>query len=441
MAERALAAITSPTGQRILIGLTVLLIAFLWANMVRRALKGGGSQYDDFLGFSRDLVWERIDVYQAYAFEETSITKYPPFFGLLFAPLVPLPVWLGASIWFLLSLGLATAATWLGVRTVEERPGVTEGRPALFYVLPFVLASGIIGSNLETAQVNIFMLFFICLALYAFKRGADLSAGLSLGLVTALKLTPGLFIVYFLYKRAWRVVAGGVLGLAACWIGLSLPVLGPDHWAATMTGWWGDLIPYLRKGLLAEGIPGFRHTNQSFSAVFHRLFTETPAGAGRSDFYLNVASLSYAAAGVVVRVVSAAILIGLVWLCRTPTGDRGRLGLSLEYSLVFIATLIISPVSWINHYVALLFPFAAGVYYVATRPADRPGRRVMFWALALAFVLVSSSASRLMQAFSLPFLGAAILFVAMAYALIGERSAVAGPAPAGGGAPRAASQP
>jgi hypothetical protein len=147
-----------------------------------------------------------------------------------------------------------------------------------------------------------------------------------------------------------------------------------------------------------------------------------PADGGRgSDYFVNIVSLSISFVDYVFKAAVVAILACLVWVCRTPLGDRDRLPLSFEYSLIFIATLFISPISWIDHYVFLLLPYIAGVYFVRTRPAILRERRLMFYALAASFVLVSSSASRLMQAWSLPVFGAMIIAVAIAVALRGEQ--------------------
>lgn len=413
--------LSSRWAKRILVGLAVLLVLFLWLNMVRRAVQGHGSQWDDFIGLSRHLVYDGINVYREYDWQVTSVHKYPPFFPVFLSPLVPLPTPIAASIWFFLNLALAFGAAFVAVPAVDERwvPGKTYRADA--YLVPFLLAAGIIGSNLETAQVNIVILFFICVALYAFRRGADAWAGLAIGLVTALKLTPGLFIVYFAYKRAFRAVAGAVAGLAICWFVIPPIVLGPRYFLEVMRGWYGIVNPFLTEGGIAEGVSGFRHTNQSLSAVFHRFFTETPAGGGRWDLYLNVVSLDFGTAGAIVMLLSLLILVLLAWICRTPASERGRMGLAFEYSLILIATLFISPISWINHYVVLLFPFVAAYYYVRTRPRASRERRLMLSALVASFLLVSSSASRLMQAFSLPFLGAVILASVMGWLVLRER--------------------
>ncbi len=419
-AERILGVLRSNAAMRVYAVLGVLLLAFLWYNAVRRAITPGSSHYLMFIDFSRDLIFDRINLYVEYSVTNT-VTKYPPFMGLIFAPLVPLPLWLGASIWFWVNLGLAVGATYFGVLTVREG-SEGPGERALF-VIPFVLAAGIIGSNLEVTQINHLTLFLLCWSLYAFKRGKDIGAGALIGVAVALKLTPGLFILYFLYKRSYKVVAGAAIGLVICWLVLPPFLVGFENFWPVMTGWWGILSAFLTEGTAAEGIVGFRHTNQSLSAALHRFLSEVPADGGRgAHYFVNIISLSVPFVDYVFKAAVVAILAFLLWICRTPLGDRDRLALSFEYSLIFIATLFISPISWIDHYVFLLFPYIAGVYFVRTQPAILRERRLMFYSLAASFVLVSLSASRLMQAWSLPVLGALIIAAAIAVALRGEQA-------------------
>lgn len=393
-------ALRSPVARRIYIGLVVLLVVFLWANMVRRAMRGHGSQFGDFIQFSRDLVYDRIDVYLEYDFGRGSAGKYPPYFGFLFAPLVPLPTAIAASFWFVLNLGLAAAAAYLSVLTVAEPSREGRLRPSTF-VIPLVLAAVIIGTNLETAQVNIVMLFFLCLALFAIKRGAGITAGVLLALITAFKMTPGLFIVYFAYKRGFKVVLGALIGLLAFWLAVPFAVFGQDHFVAIMRGWSGAVYTYFDQGLSAEGVAGFGRANQSLSAVLHRFLARAPAGA----------------ADRIAGGISVAIVLLLAWLCRAPARDRSSIRLSLEYSLLIIAALVIAPISRVDEYVVLLFPYVVGVYYLATRPRSSLEWKVVLYSLTLSSVLVSSSALRLMQALSLPFFGALALFMGIAFVL------------------------
>ena len=185
--ERIPDVLRSKAAMRVYAVLGALLVAFLWYNAVRRAITPGSSHYVMFIDFSRDLIFDRINLYVEYSVTNT-VTKYPPFMALIFAPLVPLPLWLGASIWFWVNLGLAVGAAYFGVLTVREA-GVGIGDRGLF-VIPFVLAAGIIGSNLEVTQINHLTLFLLCWSLYAFKQGKDIGAGALIGVAAALKLTP-----------------------------------------------------------------------------------------------------------------------------------------------------------------------------------------------------------------------------------------------------------
>ena len=73
----------SRTFRRAFLGLLALVIVFLWWNAVWRGLAGPSSQIDNFVRFGRDLFVERVNVYDVYETSYT-ITKYPPFFGVLF---------------------------------------------------------------------------------------------------------------------------------------------------------------------------------------------------------------------------------------------------------------------------------------------------------------------------------------------------------------------
>ena len=69
-----------------------------------------------------------------------------------------------------------------------------------------------IEGDLVHGNVNLFILFLTASSLYAFCRYREYPAGLLLGLAIACKLTPALFIPYFLWKRAWKTLLGTSLG-------------------------------------------------------------------------------------------------------------------------------------------------------------------------------------------------------------------------------------
>ncbi|CAN5250196.1 hypothetical protein BH18GEM1_BH18GEM1_13820 [soil metagenome] len=405
--------------------------------MVRRAIAGPSSQINDFIRFSRHLLFEGRNVYVEY--EPTyTITKYPPAFAFLFAPLVPLPMWAAASLWFWGNLALSIGAAVVGALVImdDSADGRAPGRTARRerrrrVILPYVLTAPVIISNLETGQVNIVIVFLLVVVLFLQRQERDLLAGGILGGIIALKLTPALFVLYFAWKGAWRLLAGTAVGLLVCWGFLPLLAYGPGFYADVMEGWLRTVAPFLAEGTIAEGLGGFLHTNQSLSAAVIRYLTETPAGGGREDFTVNVATVGLDEARWIVRGLSAAIVAFLAWVCarggRREAGVDGRsfaarfpLSYGLECALVMIAILFLSPISWINHYVYLLFPYGAAVAWLASRPESAAGWRFVRAAVWVSFGLLLTSVSVFLQALSLPFFGAVVLAVGLTVALRSE---------------------
>lgn len=400
------------TRQRTLAVVLAIVLVGLWLNAARRAMAGRSSQLDDFLRFSNDLVVERRNVYVEY--EPTyTITKYPPAFGYPWLGLVPLPMPLAATIWFWLNAALALGAAALAVALAARGPPPDVDRRRIGWTL--LLGGPVVISNLETSQVNIALLFVVLLGLIAFRHGRDGTAGALLGAAAAVKLTPGLFLAYFAWKRRWRVVGGGAAAVAVGWAVLPILTFGPGRAVEIVAAWASVVGGFVGEGVVAEGIGGYRHTNQSLAAVLHRTLSAVPADAGREDFYVNLLALEHATVRGIVGGLGAAIVVGLGWLARGRTSARGGPRQATELALVFIATLFLSPVSWINHYVALLPGYAVALELAAGRPADDPGRRRILIGVGVSFALLLTSASRLLQAFSLPFLGA----IALAVTLVG----------------------
>ena len=84
---------------------------------------------------------------------------------------------------------------------------------------------------------------------YAWRRGYDVGVGLLLGLATAYKVTPALFFVYFAYKRSWRTVGWGLLGLGIFLLIVPSVVIGPQFNGECLGMWWHRMVtPFVVKG-------------------------------------------------------------------------------------------------------------------------------------------------------------------------------------------------
>ncbi|WBB82152.1 glycosyltransferase family 87 protein [Micromonospora sp. WMMD882] len=140
---------------------------------------------------------------------------YPPFSALLLRPFAALP--LGATI------AVFTALTALGVLVTTRwliRPTIARhGLPRLFTLTVAVLLVFAVESTRETitfGQINMLLVVLILAdLLFAVPEGRRW-AGVGVGLATALKLFPGIFIVYLLVTRRWRaaIVASATAAVA-----------------------------------------------------------------------------------------------------------------------------------------------------------------------------------------------------------------------------------
>ena len=142
-------------------------------------------------------------------------------------------------------------------------------------VVTVLLSLGPIVGDLHHGNVNLFILFLVVAALAAFRRRRDLLSGLLLGLAVACKLTPALFIPYFLWKRQWRVLAGCVGGLLLfLWPGfVPAAILGWDANQKQVGGWYMEMVhPFIVEGKVTS-----EHNNQSLPGLVSRLATHSPS--------------------------------------------------------------------------------------------------------------------------------------------------------------------
>jgi alpha-1,2-mannosyltransferase len=279
---------------------------------------------------------------------------YPPLTAVVFgvASLVPFSVL--AVAW--------TTANGLLVPFILRRLGLSCERALLWSVAVVILVLPV-RETIMLGQVNLMLCALVVCAYFpASGTRHPLRAGCQVGIATAIKLTPGLFIAYFALERRFRLCLTAVVVVAVT-IALGYAVAPRDS-----VVFWSRLL---------DGGTGLGNTavylyNQSFSGALLRVF-----GTGR---WVHALAL-------LMTVVSAVVttVVGAAW---GRSGDR-----LAALSLVALGTLLASPVSWTNHYVWLL-PLAvwaarrgqdivAGLRHQARRSAP-----VLVLAVVVAAVLV-----------------------------------------------------
>jgi hypothetical protein len=319
----------------------------------------------------------------------------PPIMALLLRPLADLPPLAGALVWFYLKVGMALAAFAFTFRLAEE-PG--RPFPSWAKALTVLLSLRPILSDLTHGNVNLFILFLVVAALVAFRRGRDVLAGVIMALAIACKVTPALFVAYFVWKRAWRTLGGVVLGLALFFFVIPAAVLGWHANAELLSSWVDQMVtPFLIGGKVTS-----EHSNQSLPGLIHRLLTVSPSFSIYVDDvytpteYHNFLSIGPVGAGWVVRGCMAAFSAIAIWCFRTPTRPRASAALAAEYALVVLGMLLFSERTWKHHSVTLVLPFGALCYHIASGYAGGQMRAYLIGTLVAVEAALATTSTGLL---------------------------------------------
>ena len=257
---------------------------------------------------------------------------YPPFAMLLLRPIAALPEPAVQVIWLILICAavVAIAAALAGAITTAPR----HRQLVIAVIACAVLVSGPAQSNLRFGQVS---MFIVLLALVdAVGLTPARYRGVLIGVAAAIKLTPLLFVVFFLVSRRHRDAGRAVATFVGCAV-LAAVALPADSW----TYWTGTMLETSRIGNLAS------LGNQSVHGMLMRVGVSPD-------------TLPMLWAGLVAVICGTALL-----RARRIQLDDQPVRAAV---LVGCATVVASPVSWTHHQV---WTVLAAMLLVATRGLPR----------------------------------------------------------------------
>ena len=200
----------------------------------------------------------------------------PPIMALMLRPLAELPPIAGALTWFYMKVALAVLSFIMIVRMIGTE---TEPFPPWAIGLAVLLSLRPVLSDLTHGNINLLILFLVISALFAYRSGWDVFAGIVLALAIACKVTPALFIAYFVWKRAWRCLAGCGIGLALFFLVIPAFYLGWAENLEFLTSWFRQMVlPYVIGGAVTSD-----HPNQSLPGLVVRMLTRSPSFSTWAD--------------------------------------------------------------------------------------------------------------------------------------------------------------
>ena len=281
---------------------------------------------------------------------------YPPFAALVMLPMAYLP-WNAAIVVSVTLTVLASAVViWRLLDPVARRSGWTRWF-ALAVALCLAAAYEPMRETVNFGQVNMLLLFLVAVDLLWLLPARSRWAGVGIGLATAIKLTPGIFIVYLLVTGRWRAAATSV-GTAAV-ATLVAAGLFPD---ASREFWTEALWNTDRVGELAFV------SNQSLRGVVARLDPQHPS---------TIAWL--------LLVLVTLVIWGWRSRAAVAAGDEAT-GLALTGAVMCL----VSPVTWVHHLVWLLPGLILLVDNGMAAPARSRRRRLLLAAAVIGYALLCS---------------------------------------------------
>jgi alpha-1,2-mannosyltransferase len=327
---------------------------------------------------------------------------YPPFAAILMVPLAWLTSRTSTVLTVAASVAVIVTITARLVAPVARRHGRTPWFAAALAV-PVVLTLEPIRDTLGYGQLNMLLFALVMADLLALRRGWAW-AGAGIGLATAIKLTPGLFIVFLFLigkRRSASVATGTSLGAtllafvvdgAASWhfwtnalwdtsrvgrlekpsnqsvMGVLAHVADPGQpnramWAVLagavlILGMWRAVRVYRRgDDLVAFTVVGLTACLVSPISWTHHLYWIVPAVVVLVDVAagtpLHATALGWSrrrrrmvavGAGVSALTVVLAFIVGFPWLFHQPTGALTAILGTSSYAVLMVALVVLLPV-------------------------------------------------------------------------------------------------
>ncbi|OGL43982.1 MAG: hypothetical protein A2W05_04805 [Candidatus Schekmanbacteria bacterium RBG_16_38_10] len=330
--------------------------------------------------------------------------KYPQFFAIIFSPFTFLPPFLSAIIWYLMNIFFLACSVILSIKIVNNN---YRSDGSILYIIPLLITSLFLIDNLMLGQVNILILFLICSTFYCFKIRRDYLAGIFLACSISIRITPLLFLLYFLYKKQYKIIAGVIIGLIIFLLIFPSVFLGFEKNTAELKGWSNKmLVPFISEGKVI-----LRFNNQSLPAALNRFLRNVNAGKTKNPIYVNILDLNKATVNKIVLISNVLIILTLLLLCRSNSSDRNNPLLPFEFSSVLMATLFISATSWTFHFSLLLFPYIVGMNFLLKEKKTSLPYKLMLGSIIASSFFYLLTISDLMRALSCILAGALVFWI------------------------------
>jgi hypothetical protein len=209
--------------------------AIIWCSQaIRKAERQYGNDLTGYLAASRAL-YAGADPYHL---PDRFPYIYPLFLAAVIRPLASVPTPVATVLWF----ALQSACLWYVIRRAGTHARVADADRVVVAAAIVAVFGDVLQNEFLNGQVNIIVLALAVAAVHLAERRPRVAAAL-LAVAVAVKLTPALFLLYWLVERRYRLVVESV-----AWAS----VLIASPWLVVQNRLWPMYSGYLQEFIFAR---------------------------------------------------------------------------------------------------------------------------------------------------------------------------------------------
>ncbi len=254
----------------------------------------------------------------------TTDLTYPPTAFFLFFTVGLIPTRIAEIVWTLISWSALIGTLFILLNIIESKISWFH----YFLVYSFAMSAFPVKFTLGMGQVNLILLLLISLCFLFYRQKRHYAAGIVLAIASAIKLTPIILIIFFLKKRALKVVMSTGITLFV------LMLLAVLFFGFNLTDqYFREILPSIPT--VGNGM----YYNQALTGFLARLHI-----ANTYAWYIQISVFT--------------LLIAISFILTKPYGKSPVIE-CMEYGLFITAMLIGNGFSWQHHFVMLIIPYTA----------------------------------------------------------------------------------
>jgi hypothetical protein len=288
---------------------------------------------------------------------------------------------------------------------------------AWLYLVPSLLVIVYIWSSYHLGQPNLVLLALMLGAFVALRARREIIGGGLIAVAAAIKAFPVLAIIYLVYRRYWKAAASLVASLVLLLLILPAPFRGFERAWGDLEKWSAGMLKYSEISVGQRPMRSYTWKNQSLVSVSNRLLRHVDADAASAPHqpvYVNFADLKFPTLNTII--VCIALALGILFIMVMPRRDmRTAESDTIEFALLLLLMLMVTPLSFGYFYSWLMLPFAV----VTQRVLAGKESGILWWSLpALALLAVGLPFPRGAQLYGNTFFATLLLFIGLSIELL-----------------------